>query len=116
MQNQDLISVYVKVFVGQTKDGKPFDYYKLVDKHGKFTDLRFTRKVTNRPTEDSLIKVRKSDINYDKNRLYPCYWVKNIVSMKTIAQINEEQDQRIFGQRNEEQLNDIMIDDDNLPF
>lgn len=113
---KEFINVYVKVFVGQTKEGKPFDYYKLVDKNGKFTDVRFTRKVTNRPTEDSLLKVKIENINLDKNRLYPCYWIKQIESMRTIAEIQEEQDKRIFSQRNKEAIDNLDIDDDNLPF
>ena len=108
---KNFINVYVKVFEGKTKEGKKFDYYKLVDKNGKFTDVRFTRAVTNRPTEDSIIKVDVNNINYDKNRLYPCYWIREIEEMKPIKEIRKEN-----NKLNNEVINNLNIEEDNLPF
>lgn len=105
------INVYVKVFEGKTKEGKKFDYYKLVDKNGKFIDVRFTRTVTNKPTEDSIIKVDVNNISYDKNRLYPCYWIREIESMKSIREVRKEKDKQ-----NDEVINNLDINEDNLPF
>lgn len=110
MLQKEYINIYVKVFTGKTKEGKEFDYYKLVDKNGKFTDLRFTRKVVNRPTEDSILKVKVDNINYDKNRLYPCYWVKQIEEIKPIAEIKNQKS----GHQND--VANLDIDEDNLPF
>lgn len=104
------ITIYVKVFEGKTKEGKPFNYFKIVDKNGRFVDLRFTRTVTNRPTEDSLVEVKKENINYDKNRLYPCYWVKSIESIRTIREVRWEKD----NQNND--IENLNMNDIDLPF
>lgn len=104
------ITIYVKVFEGKTKEGKSFNYYKIVDKNGRFVDLRFTRTVTNRPTEDSLVEVKKENINYDKNRLYPCYWVKNIESIRTIKEVRREKD------NHNNDIENLNMNDIDLPF
>lgn len=109
MLQKNFINIYVKVFEGKSKEGKTFDYYKLVDKNGKFTDLRFTRKVVNRPTQDSILKVHVDNINFDKNRLYPCYWVKQIEEIKPINEVRKEKNDH-------HNLVDLDIDENNLPF
>lgn len=83
---QEKKTTEIKVFVEtkKTKDGRQFVCYRCLTKDKKKKDLRFTKTVTNKPVQDSFIIVDKSKINYDSNREYPCFWVKEILEIKPI--------------------------------
>lgn len=70
----------IKLLVGsaKTKEGKKFTTYKVLTKEGKKIDCRFTKAVKNIPEKSCYIHVEDKNINLDSQRLYPCFWVKQI--------------------------------------
>ena len=66
----------VKVEQRETLDGKKkFYVYKTVNGKGKLIDVRFTQAVKDIPTTRGTIY---GDGNVDKERQYPCVWIKSI--------------------------------------
>lgn len=70
----------IKVLVREatTKDGRKFNYFKVVEKNGKLRTLKFTKQVARTPERDCYITVWPEDINLQTNVEYPCYWVREI--------------------------------------
>lgn len=69
---------------------RTFYVYKGVQKNGKLIDVKFTRDVTNIPKIDNfIIEVSKDKINLDKDRKYPCYWVKEILPVMQQSKIED---------------------------
>lgn len=86
-----MYSIEVKVKEIESKEnGNKFNIYKLVTKSKKLVDVRFTKNVTNLPKEDCVMVVKPENINYDKNRQFPCFWVKEIEEIKPIIKIKGE--------------------------
>ena len=76
----------IKVIVKEqeTKEGKKFNTYKVVEKGGKIVDCRFRKEVTNLPKKTCVMVVKKENIHLDEKREFPCYWVKAIEELKEI--------------------------------
>lgn len=70
----------IKVIVREatTKDGRKFNYFKVVEKNGKLRTVKFTKAVTKTPERDCHIIVNSDKINLQSNVEYPCYWVQEI--------------------------------------
>lgn len=90
-------------------NGKKFLTFKAVEKDGTLRDLKFTMKVKNVPTGDCMIVVDSSNINLDKNRQYPCYWVKAIDEVKEIEVKEQDLSSNFetFNEKAEKALEDI---------
>lgn len=74
----------VRVGEAESKDGHKFPVYKTMIKdkqRNKLIDVRFTRDVTNRPTEPCIIRVADKKWNIDRSGLYPICWVKEILEI-----------------------------------
>lgn len=82
--NKNTYEIKVVVKEATTKDGKPFNTYKVVQKDGKLVDCRFRKEVRNLPTKTCVMVVEKENIHLDSKREYPCYWVKAIEELKEI--------------------------------
>ena len=73
----------VKVEEKTTLDGKKkFTVYKTVNSKGKYMDVRFTGNVKNAPTVRGTVI---GEGNVDKERQYPCVWIKSIDSFEPWA-------------------------------
>lgn len=66
------------------KSGSKFTAFKTVDKNGKKMDLKFTRDSRNIPSEPCEIIVDDTQANVDKNRQYPCLWVKDVLEIRPL--------------------------------
>ena len=67
----------------KTKDGsREFKVYFLVDKEGKLQKCKFTKAVTNVPSETCFIVVDTANLSHQKNTEYPCWWVRKIEEIK----------------------------------
>lgn len=60
------------------KDGKEnkFNAYKIFTKTGKKMDLKFVRDLKNLPTENCIMVVKRSALNLDNTRKFPCIWCR----------------------------------------
>ena len=82
-----------------SQNGNEFLSYKTLDpeKLGKLLDVKFTKACKNNVPESVCeIVVDRDNCNIDRNRLYPCVWVKKVekilpVEMKA-ASFGEEYD------------------------
>ena len=100
-----MLKVQVVVKEMKDKDGKKFNSYKTPTNLGNLLDLRFTRDVKNLPEENGYIYVAKDKINLAENRLFPCFWVKEIKGFEP----TERKVQDLTSHFDE-------VDDDDLPF
>ena len=75
----------IRLIVGlaKSKTGNTFNTFKVVDTNGKKVDCKFTKGV-NPPSASCFVYVEDDKINYDNSRLYPCYWIKEIVKTEEI--------------------------------
>ena len=80
----------------QTKEGKKFLSYKAVKIDGKLIDCRFTKEVKNLPTETCFINVEASNINIEKNCVFPKLWVKKIESIDPTTRVELSEDDLPF--------------------
>lgn len=80
-------------------EGKKFNAYKTFMANGKKIDVKFTRDVKVTPDENCVIVVEHDNWNIDRNRKYPCIWVKGIKEVKPIETTrNKEEDyEEMFG-------------------
>ena len=76
----------IKIIVKEqeTKEGKKFNTYKVVESNGKLVDCRFRKDVEGLPKKTCIMVVKQENINYDERREFPCYWVKAIEELKDI--------------------------------
>lgn len=82
MSNEYLSLFVIAERIKGEKDGKKYDFiaYKGSTKKGLKCRYKFTKDVTNPPTEAGIycIKVHKCNINRDKRFTYPIYWIREI--------------------------------------
>lgn len=66
--------------------GNSFKSYccRKADSDEKWTDLRFTKEVTNLPQSHSIIYVPVNDLNIDRRNQYPKIWVKSVDRIEVI--------------------------------
>lgn len=68
-----------------TKEGNKFTAYKVLTKDGKIMDCKFTKDVTNVPTEPCIMIVNSDKCNVATNRQYPVLWVQEIIDIQEIV-------------------------------
>ena len=91
-------------------EGKKFNAYKTFQKNGKKIDVKFTRDVKNAPEENCIIVVEAGKMNLDKNRRFPCLWVREIKEVKQLPDKNNDP-------RKLEEITELFgFDDEDLPF
>lgn len=74
------------------KNGNKFLAYKAVQKNGKLIDVRFRREVKDVPDHPCIITVLDGNWNIDRNRLYPCIWIKAIASVEEFEPVTSADD------------------------
>ncbi len=71
-------------------EGKKFNAYKTFQNNGKKIDVKFTKDVKNQPDENCIILVEAGKMNIDKNRRYPCVWVREIKEIKPLSTLDND--------------------------
>lgn len=105
--------VKTKIFITMKRGINPqsqkeveFPTYKIETKGGKLVTAKFVRTAKNIPTHDCTIYIKPTDINLDNTRVYPQYWIKDVVKCEDFVFDNKA-------------FNDFEVDeikDDDLPF
>lgn len=78
-------------------NGNKFNVYKTETKEHKLMDIKFTRAVKDIPTSTGILLVDSNNMSIDKNRKYPCLWVKEIEDFKPFES-NEEKNLEILNE------------------
>lgn len=73
----------------EKKDGTKFNVWKAKDKDGKLIDVKFRKEVDNVPESSCVIVLNDFDLSFDSTKLYPCWWIKNIVSIEELERIEK---------------------------
>lgn len=75
------------------KNGNKFTAYKAVQKNGKLIDVRFRREVgKDAPDHPCIVVVQPGMYNIDRNRQYPCVWIKEIVDTEEFEPVTSADD------------------------
>lgn len=90
VENKELRIVKVEEIT--SKNGNKFTAFKAVQKNGKLIDVRFRRDCPNKPDHPCIILVENDQWNLDKNRLYPCIWIKSVLATREFEFTNDEED------------------------
>lgn len=83
----------VKIENKKTKDGrKTFTIYKTVNSAGKLIDVRFTQAANFAPTGRGVVI---GDGNVDKQRQYPCVWIKSVDSFEPWVDVADDNNEPV---------------------
>lgn len=82
----------VKIEQKQTLDGKKFNVYKTTDSKGKLLDVKFTAAANFTPTGRGTVI---GEGNVDKQRRYPCVWIKSVEQFEPWAEPEADNDEPV---------------------
>lgn len=78
-----MIKIELRTKTIKTKDGTEFIAFKGFTKKG-WTDLRFTKEVSNPPKTNSIIFVKEENLNVNQKGRFPVIWVRAIEKIEEI--------------------------------
>lgn len=76
--------VEMNLYVEPKTEKKPFLTYYTFDKNNKKWAVKFTQSCENVPEKECKIVVPDTELNFDSKRKYPCFWVKEVASIKEL--------------------------------
>ena len=74
----------MNLYVESKTETKPFLTYHTFDKNNKKWAVKFTQSCKDVPETDCRLVVEDTKLNFDSKRKYPCFWVKEIASVKDL--------------------------------
>jgi len=82
------IELYVRQVEVTDEDGKTrkFNAYHTYDNRNHRLDVGFPQDVKNVPTENCVIRFKRSMANVDRARRFPKLWVKEIIEIKSLPE------------------------------
>lgn len=66
----------------KTVDGRKFNAYKALTKHGEKMDVKFTQECNLTPKEPCTIVVDPMKANVSTKKIYPVLWVKEVIRIE----------------------------------
>lgn len=66
----------------KTNDGRKFNAYKALTKHGEKMDVKFTQECNLTPKEPCVIVVDPLKANVSTRKIFPVLWVKEVIRIE----------------------------------
>lgn len=80
----------------KTQDGRKFNAYKALTKHGEKMDVKFTQDCSITPKEPCTIVVDSMKANVSTRRIYPVLWIKDVIRIEETQRVSNVGD--YFGE------------------